>query len=285
MSLFDTCFGDYQSAGDILKQLPADWGQPREDAVAMAAQGGNVPYFNRQWVEVPVSGGGHKGVLYVTPDYFSLGTDVDFVRTPMGPVTAEAIGRLIGGRLPTKKMVDDIHRAAPQKLTPDTMPASGQMMSTRYFVEHNAKVQAQFNSKGYKLGALTSGHKKDVVVRSTMDGNHVCIYGWFRGADPSTAIQGPKPNCTSHVLLYSDYSHGIRYVKNTMLVDGKTMSTEAVMRDPVMHLLVSDEGPFKRTSYTTGNIPSMPPTGQVATALIFFGLGFLGYDVILDLLS
>jgi hypothetical protein len=253
------------------------------------ASEGNVPYFVRKWVDVPVTGGGLTGTISVMPDYFSIGTDEDFVRMPLDPVTAERIGTMLDARLPTRKMVRDIHCAAPQKLAalPWGPPYDASMMSTQRFFDHNARVQEQFERSDFRLGELTSGHKKDVVVAPNIGDSHVCIYGWFRGPSTTTAIQGPSPNCTSHELTYADYSHGIRFVKNTMQVGGKAMRVADVLKDRSLSRLISDQGVFSdRTTYSEPSkmkpIPAGPsngkgePNGHLFTALVFFGLGFLG---------
>lgn len=280
MNPFQTCFGSYDPATDILKDFPQTPGQAREDAIVMAAQKGSIPYFLRTWVEVPVAGGGMTGSIFVTPDYFAIGTDDDFVRMPMAPATAEAIGTLLDGRLPTRKMVNDIQAQAGQKLAaqPWGPPYDASMMSTGRYVAHNQKIQQQFNSKRFSLGRLTSGHKKDVVVSPNMDGAHVCIYGWFQGDAISTAIQGPVPNCKSHEESYADYSHGIRYVREVMKVGGKEMKVDDVLRDPDLSKLISDQGVFTgRTTYTDASpLPSAPPGGYgLIVGGIFFVLGYL----------
>jgi hypothetical protein len=282
MDFFNSCFGEYTDASVLVQELPNDWGQHREDAIVKVVKDGNVPYFLRQWVPVQVSYGSHTGTFYVMPDYFAIGTDDDFVRTPMAPTTAEKIGSLLGARLPTKKMVDLIHIASEQKLKPEPMKPTSQMITRDYFVRHNEKVNAQFESNRYELGNLTSGHKKDVVVTSHMGGRTVCIYGWFRGDSPSTAIQGPRPNCKSHTLLYSDYSHGIRFVRDVMLVDGKEMLVDTVLKDPELSKLISDEGPFETVRYDSSSAPKTIVPGQVLTAAVFLALGFTAANQLLS---
>jgi hypothetical protein len=254
-----------------------------------------VPYWLREWIEVPVAADGHTGSIFVTPDYLAIGTDSDFLRFPLNPFTAERIAFAIGARLPTRKIVKDIHLNAAGHLAADPMPPGSQMMSTQYFVDHNAKVEAQRIQKGFRVGSLLSGHKKDVVVSPRTTGKTVCIYGWFYTPQISSVIQGPGANCTSHGAKYADYSHGIRFVKDTMLVDGKEMPLDEVMRHPTLHKLVSDEGPFKNTTYIEGgeNQPPPPPTGvpsvrhspsgslapqgALAVVVAFFVLGAASY--------
>lgn len=300
MELFDSCFGAYDPGSAIVGGLPERQGQARENAIVRAVESGSIPYFNRQWVKVPVAADGMTGAIFVTPDYFSVGVDNDFVRMPLMPATAEAIGARIDARLPTRKMVRDIHAAAPQKLAADPWgpPYDSSMMTTSRFVQHNDRVSEQFNKMGYALGKLTSGHKKDVVVTPMMDGQHVCIYGWFRDDSVKSAIQGPNVNCSSHGSSYVDYSHGVRFVKNAMVANGETMLVHDVLRHPKLHRLVSDQGPFLgATSYTAHEGPApqplelppspseLPPSPADDTkffvGLIFAGLGFLGAQTLL----
>jgi hypothetical protein len=41
-----------------------------------------------------------------------------------------------------------------------------------------------------------------------------------------------------------DYSHGIRFIENTLTLDGKPSTVAAVLADPVLCELLSDEGPL-----------------------------------------
>jgi hypothetical protein len=276
--IFNSCLGIYnENASDLLKELPNAAGPKREQSILEIAKRNIIPPFNKKWIPVPIEGGGHTGTIFVTPDYFSIGNDKDFVRVPMSPITAEHIGRMIGGVLPTKKMVNAIHLSAPQILTASPMPPGPSMMSTDYFVRHNQTINRQFDQKQYMIGNLTSGHKKDVVVSPRMDPKHVCIYGWFRGRSPDTVIQGPRPNCRSHGVAYSDYSHGIRFVRNTMIANGETLPVTEVLCDPNMSTLLSDEGPLRNAQYTKkikGNL------NFLIVGAIFFGLGFIAVDIL-----
>ncbi|HET9751340.1 MAG TPA: hypothetical protein VFP52_00195, partial [Myxococcales bacterium] len=95
-------------------------------------------------------------------------------------------------------------------------------------------------------GELTAGHKKDVVVTSQLASKpgKVAIYGWHQAN--GTPIQ---PLSTVHGDFYADYSHGIRLVAGTIVVDGEEQKLEDVYRDPLLCGLVSDEGPLTFTRY------------------------------------
>ena len=74
----------------------------------------------------------------------------------------------------------------------------------------------------------------------------MAIYGWQR-------LDGIpiQPLTIIHAATYVDYSHGIRLVSAAMIVDGKPTTVAAVLKDPVLNILLSDEGPILHVTYET----------------------------------
>ena len=219
----------------------------REEAIFQEFAKGNVPDFIRHFEPVTTSvtaadGTRHTAKFYVLPDYLAIGSNKDFVRMPMSPLTAQRVADLTGCSLPTRKMVDKVYAEATVHLKPQPQPASPQMMSNAYYQHHQEMVESQ--RAGQPLGALTAGHKKDVVLSNQLvtHPGKVAIYGWHQPS--GKAIQ---PLSTVHENTYADYSHGIRLVAPTMEVDGRVMKTADVMRSPTLSGLISDEGPLKLT--------------------------------------
>lgn len=209
----------------------------REEAIFDAIAGGATPSSMQLFADVPLEHGAHAGVVRVAIDYASIGTDEDFVRIPMNPITAQRLADRLGYVLPTKRLVDAIYRAAIVKLTPSPLPASPQMMSNDYYGRHHEAVEKQRAGRG--AGVLIAGHKKDVVVtkRLVQRPDRVAIYGWHR--PDGEPIQ---PLSLVHEATYADYSHGIRFVQATMLVDGQERAVAEVAEDPELASLLSDEG-------------------------------------------
>jgi len=238
---------------EIVASLAPTLSAKREDQIAWYAAEGHVPDFLHTWIDVRSQIPGHVAVIRVLPDYFALGTDDDFVRVPMNPLTAQQIGDSIGAMFPTRKIVNLIHEQAPCKIPakPWGPPYDASMLTTDRFAAHNAKIEKTRSSMGCELGVLTSGHKKDVVIGKGLATakNKVGIYGWFAGPSTSTVIQGPPVNFGSHEITYADYSHGIRYVAKQALVDGQVVNVDDVLRDPELSALLSDEGPLSKTRY------------------------------------
>jgi hypothetical protein len=221
--------------------------QQREDAILKEALAGNVPKKSRQLVAIKVSGKSRSGkpltgTIYVTPDYFAIGTDADSIRVPMNPLTAQRIANSMDMSLPTTKIVDIIYRNAKVRLEPKPMSPGDRMTSSEYYRDHNASINRQLSGK--PTGVLVAGHKKDVVISNKLQNNsgRVAIYGWHRLAT------GPiQPLSTVHHNKYADYSHGIRFIQNTMILNGKKVTYASVLADPELAPLLSDEGAIRQS--------------------------------------
>ncbi len=231
-----------QFAAFILKM---DSGQ-REQLIRDQLLNGNLPQFLRKLVPVELrydAPGGKPLVatIFVTPDYLAIGSDDDFLRIPMNLYTAETVASQFGFILPTRKIVDAIYAQSAFHLSPQPMTAGPQMRSTEYYRTHNQMIQEQLHAHGVPLGELIAGHKKDVVVTNRLANNEgkIAIYGWHR------AIGEPiQPLSTVHGAFYADYSHGIRLISDTVVIDGKRQSIYDVLRDPMLAKILSYEGPI-----------------------------------------
>jgi hypothetical protein len=216
----------------------------REQAVLRELKSGNIPEFLRHLVPITVKatdveGHEHTAIYQVMPDYLAIGSDRDFIRVPMNPHTAQAFCDAFGLVLPTPKMVDDIWQDAISKAIPQPLTQSREDPLT--FLTHNRMIEDQL--VGQYLSELRAGDKKDVVITNEKP-KRVAIYGWqFPSGEPI------QPLTTVHVDWYVDYSHGIRPVKATIRVDGADMPYQLVLRDPKLHVLLSNEGVMSLSSY------------------------------------
>lgn len=223
-----------------------------EREVSAEVEKGNVPQFWRSFVEVRVAGEGGSGhgsaIYFVAPDYFCIGSDDDYFLTPLSPKVAQALADRLGCVLPTRKMVDDIYRAAPVKLPPAPFPPDAAMTTIPAFTEHNHLIRAQRAATlpAHPLGSLVAGHKKDVVVTAQLatSPGKVAIYGWHKRA--ATPIQ---PLYLGHGEGWVDYSHGVRFVMRELSVNGIATRVDAVLADPELSGLLSDEGVIAAPRY------------------------------------
>ena len=220
--------------------------QQREQAILGEVLKGNVPDFLRSLVPVafkhPLALATLTATAFVMPDYVAIGSDRDFLRIPMNLHTAEAIGASFGFILPTKKMVDAVYDQSGYRFTPQPLPAGPRMRSTQYYQIHNQMIEEQSHAHSIPLGALVSGHKKDVVItnRLVQRPSQIAIYGWHRAS--GAPIQ---PLSTVHGAGYADYSHGIRLISETVLIDGEARSVSDTLQDSLLANLLSDEGAIR----------------------------------------
>ena len=230
-----------------LEHLPR---QEREERLLAEYLRGNVPAWLRTLVPVTVERPlGVRTVtvtFHVTPDYLAVGSDDDWFLTPLSPGVAQRIADVTGTSLPTPVMVDAIWRAATATLGPDSIAPSAAMITIPVFADHQRMVRARRNADPAPLGALTAGHKKDVVITARLDTlrGRVAIYGWHK--PDGRPIQ---PLYTGHGATYADYSHGIRLVDRRVEIDGVAHDLLELLRDPVLASLLSGEGALRTARY------------------------------------
>lgn len=225
-------------------------GEDREKAIRSELLAGNMPSFQRLLVPITVQkkstdGSSIRLTYFVMPDYLAVGSDTNFIRVPINLPSAQLVAQSFGFVLPTRKMVDQIYKAAELKLKPQPMKPGPAMTSTSYFVSHNKKIEQQLVNQREFPGQLLAGHKKDVVQsrRLLSKPSAIAIYGWHR---LSTA-RPIQPLSTIHGAYYADYSHGIRLVSQWALIEQsgvqKLMKIDDVLDSPHWDL-ISDEGRF-----------------------------------------
>jgi hypothetical protein len=219
----------------------------REQAIQAEILNGNVPDHLRQMKPLTLSVQTSSGetlhaTAYVTPDYLAIGSNDDYVLVPMSPITGQAIADGTGTTLPTRKLVNLIYQQADVKLRPRPQEPGPQMTSTAYYARHDNTLREQRDQAGAAAGDLIAGHKKDVVITPRLDQKprSVAIYGWH----PSEG-KPIQPLSTVHENTYADYSHGVRLVGPTLIINGEPHATVDVLRDPEGSKLLSDEGVIK----------------------------------------
>jgi hypothetical protein len=226
-------------------------GAEREQNILNEFIHGNIPDFLRNFTPITVTNNTDSITYLVMPDVLCIGSNDDYVRMPMNPLTAQKIADQYDCTLPTRKMSNDIWKNAVNKLDPRPWgpPYDGDMIKTYRIGVHNTTIQNQLSASNLDPHSLTSGHKKDVVLTNRLYPNNpnkrAAIYGWIQSN--GQAIQGLNP--VSHEDTYEDYSHGIRMIANDVIVNSNPMRIQDVFSDTKLWALVSDEGPLTFQRY------------------------------------
>lgn len=229
--------------------------EEREKAIVREFLSGNVPSFVRSLKPVKVTGTidgkSHEITFFATADYLAIGSDADHMYVPLTPVTAQYLATRLNCLLPTKKMVDSIYSKAEIKLRPQPIPPSEKMTTIPVFRQHADSVRQQMKESGYHRTAddIIAGHKKDIILSNKIyekDRTYekVVIYGWHKAENDPI-----QPVYSGHNAGYADYSHGVRFISNKALLNGKPVELEAILGDTTFSGLLSDEGVIKRPYY------------------------------------
>lgn len=238
-----------KTASEFVNEITGLARDVREEKFEQALTSGYVPTYMRAFVDVNVGfidkdGKTRQLVIYVLPDYLSVGTDADNLRVPLTPLGAQKIADVWGCILPTAKMVTIIWGAASYKLPPQPWgpPYDATMMSTERIVAHDHRVDATAKSANVDPSKLVAGHKKDVVITNKLAAkpNQVAIFGWHK-PDGSNI----QPLYLGHENVYADYSHSIRLISKVCILDGVEDDLVRIMQDPELCVAVSDEGPMQ----------------------------------------
>lgn len=238
--------------------------EERENRIYEEISKGNIPNFLRSLKKITSTFSDANGVVHtvnyeVMPDYLAIGSDEDFCRIPMGPITAQKLADIFGAAMPTRKLVDDIYLNCEVKLEPVTYPWSDQSVLVPKFIEHNNDIEKQRKAAGAVLGQLVGGIKKDVVLSNKIVDpsrpNHVVIYGWHQ-----LNGQPIQPLYNGHLNTYVDYSHGIRFINSEMLIDSNLVEYQNILKDEVFYKILSDENrAMEQPSYfKISGIPEKP---------------------------
>ena len=232
--------GNRITGNDFYKQAFAMKWKERDSFAVKEVLAGNIPSFLKRFESIKASiidsasGKTITGEYFVSPDYLSIGTDDEWARINITSLAAQKIADSFNCFLPTRKMVDDIYKAAKIKLEPVPMYAFRDSTPTMW--HHHLIVEGQ--RKGRK--GLIAGIQKDVVISGKISRDpkpeRVAIYGWHK-------LDGKpiQPLHTGHIYWYVDYSQAIRLVYRKIRVEKKWMDYTEVLTDPVLKKLLCDE--------------------------------------------
>jgi hypothetical protein len=261
-----------RSGSQLTKDLDSLSREDRERQIEAEIRSGNVPDHWKRFVPIRLTSNIESKeqtlIIFVSPDYLSLGSDHDFLRIPLSPHVAQNVADHLECLLPTRRMVDQIYAAAEVVLKPQPMAPTDEMIRVSYFARHNQEIQNQLKERYPKndRGQLLGGHKKDVVLtlRLMESSRRVAIYGWHEAKDRPI-----QPLYVGHSETWVDYSHGVRLVARKGFLNGRPCDLRELLADEKLCQLLSDEGPLKVASYSQPSQPEQTSSadGETTTLL------------------
>lgn len=229
--------------------------EEREFIISQEIKSGNVTAFCRVLKPIKITeiieGNRHELTFFATADYLAVGSENDYFYVPLTPTVAQTIANDLQCLLPTKKMVDAAYENATVKLRPQPIPPSETMTTIPVFWQHSDSVKLQLKQLDFrrKGNQLVAGHKKDVIISKKIHdkertSDKVVIYGWHKAENKPI-----QPVYAGHGATYADYSHGVRLVLETAILDGKSVKIIDILDDARFAILLSDEGIISKPYY------------------------------------
>ena len=224
------------------------------------------------YVDVTVVDGADTAVFGIASDVLSVGSFEDHLRLPLTPGVAQSIANLSGALLTTPWLEYVLWRAAPMKLSPTAM-VPNQGANLEQYAAHSRIIDDELRSRGVTPGTLIGGIKKGVVVANFYKAGKVLLFGWYR-PEPDVFDDGKQmgaigrqpvqPKSNVHGDFYVDYSHGIRLVRPTCIVNGQRMETAALYQHPTLYKLANPDsvnppgqrGPIRVPRYPASVAPA-----------------------------
>jgi len=252
---------DYAMDGSaFVRQVTGMSIEERETAVVREILSGNVPSFSRRLRPLKISRSigveTYDLIYFAACDYLAIGSDQDYLYLPLTPSTAQYLADKLESSLPTKKIVDHLYANSEIVLSPQPIPPSEKMTTVQVFDQHTDSIKQQISLLDLDRSAddLIAGHKKDIIISNKIydpDGNsgRVVIYGWHKSENDPI-----QPVYNGHISSYADYSHGVRLISRSAFLNGDSIPLEDILNDPVLSILLSDEGVIDKPFYPESKI-------------------------------
>lgn len=266
-----------------MSAIPNGLSAARDEAILGAIKDGGLdPVI---WMPVDCSAGGHQATVYVTADALSLtrvenvdanGVGVTdalgepviagHVRFGVSARLAQDIADLLGCMQTTSRIEDLSWQQASERLEPQLLAASSNMVTTAYMIKYSERVDRALAGraglvrtvgKSWVLSPDLIGHAlgpTGAVNYGLHSSAAASTNGPFRTASGLTAWQTLGHR---HNYSHSDYSQTLVLVRSDMLVDGQPMLVADVLQDHELCALLSDQG------VTPVRHPAVPQT-QIA---------------------
>lgn len=202
-----------------------------------------------QWSEIVSQYKSHVAKFQVSTDAaYCLLEDGSRFRPQFSADMAQQAADIVGGCLPTSKLMDLRHQAS-NKLNANTLTASSLMSSTTYSKEWNKKVELK--RAGYE-GIVSDCGKAWLISNKLASSKGAVNYGFYHSAAPSVSQCGLKLYQSEggmHNAQHLDYSQTLILIGATCEVNGQQMTIAELAKEPELSYLLNYSG---KLNYTRG---------------------------------
>ena len=178
-----------------------------------------------------------------------IGEPDDFVRINVTARTAQRIADRFSARLPTTFILDEVFRQVGMSATPCIQPPSPQMASLAAMVDHSDAVEKKVEAN-YPRVVCNVGKHWVLTNRIFGKTGTAANYGWYDTTAPYRSASGYKmwqTLGTRHNDQHTDYSQVLQLVRSECEAGSRCIGFDALARDEVMCVIISDEGVLQLT--------------------------------------
>lgn len=221
--------------------------QPNEQHNQMTLEAISSGVLLVEWSPISSTWKDHVATFQVSTDAaFCLLDSGERFRPQFSAKMAQEAAELVGGMMPTTKILDLRHLASNQ-LNAILLTAGPDMSSTTYSKNYNQKLEAK---RANYEGIVSDAGKPWINDNQLANSNGACLYGFFDKSAPFTNSIGLKlwqQVGTKHNNQHQDYSSTLILMSIVCEVDGDSMMVEDIARDPELSNLLNYGGKLNFT--------------------------------------
>lgn len=237
------------SAGqEYLENLPEEPNEERNRLTMDAISNGVLTV---EWTEVVINYKNHVGKFQITTDAaYAVLDDGSRFRPSFTASMAQAAADLVGGCLPTTKLLDAAYLQAETKLNATILSASSLMSSTTYSRAFNTKLEAK---RAGRTDLVTDCGKAWLIDNSLAFSAGAVNYGFYDSRAPSAGPGGLRmwqAVGTRHNAQHQDYSQVLLLIGANCEIDGVSTSIADIAKDAELSHLINYSGILKYTKGT-----------------------------------
>ena len=196
-----------------------------------------------EWTEIISTYKEYIGKFYITTDAgYCILDNMERFRPSFSAQMAQQAADIVGGMLPTSKIMDLAYLQAATKINATILSPSSIMSNTSYSKKFNSVLEKKRDGR---IDLITDCGKAWILSNKIKYSAGAVNYGFFDQKAPFVNKYGIKgwqiPPGTRHNAKHLDYSQVLILMSSICYINDQHMKTSEVMSHPILCNLISNE--------------------------------------------